>query len=177
MNKKISSTDNDRLLEYLDGTLSAPVRAQVEQALQESELLRQRLDELRAVDVALRAVRIQEPSRNFTHEVMANLSQAPARQGLSTRNTVLLLAGVMIAIGLCTLLLAAGVFDQQGAIELNDVVIKNEYIQVNKSLPSIPFNEKLIVNIIILLNIALAFVVIDRAILRPWFEKRANMNY
>jgi len=28
------------------------------------------------------------------------------------------------------------------------------------------------VNIIILLNLALAFLVLDRAILKPWFERR-----
>ena len=71
-----------------------------------------------------------------------------------------------------SLLLSAGVFDSTNTLELMDIVIQNKYIDINKSLPSIPFNEKMVVNIIILLNLALAFVVLDRTVLKPWFEKR-----
>jgi hypothetical protein len=81
----------------------------------------------------------------------------------------------MIAVGIGAFLLSAGVFDSTGAIDLNDMGIQNKYIQ--ESLPTIPVNGKLIMNVIIMLNIALAFLVLDRAILKPWFERRTRMNF
>lgn len=175
--KKISPSENEKLLNYLDGSLPAHERAQVEEAINRSAELRNRLDELAQVHQMMKTTSLLEPSRNFTQSVMARLDQAPARTGLSTRNSILLLAGVLISVGIGALLVSLGVFDSGTNIELQDVVIKNQFIDVNKSLPAIPFNGKLVVNIIILLNLALAFIVLDRAILRPWFEKRARMHY
>jgi hypothetical protein len=83
----------------------------------------------------------------------------------------------MVAIGLGAVLLSAGVFDTSGSIQLADIVINNKYLEVNKPLPSIPINGKVIVNVIIALNLALLFVVIDRTILKPWFAKRTKMHY
>jgi hypothetical protein len=51
--------------------------------------------------------------------------------------------------------------------------VVNKYL--DWELPEIPFNGKLIVNLIIIANIALAFIVLDRAVLKPWFERRRNM--
>jgi hypothetical protein len=44
----------------------------------------------------------------------------------------------------------------------------------NRSFPAIPINGKLVVNIIILLNLGLAWLVLDRAVLRPLFRRRAT---
>jgi hypothetical protein len=66
--------------------------------------------------------------------------------------------------------LSAGVFDGTSSIDLNQTLLPNKYIQ--QSLPTISFNGKMVMNVIILLNLALAFLVLDRAVLKPWFERR-----
>jgi len=174
MNKIPQPLDN-KLLELIDGTLSAHDKEQLEQQLAASPELKRRFDELSQINYSLKSSVHEQPSKYFTQRVMAKLDSYPVRTGLSARNGLLLLAGVLVAIGIGSFLLAAGVFDSSGSIDLNNMVLQNQYIK--EPLPSIPFNGKLVVNIIIMLNIILAFLVLDRTILKPWFERRANMDY
>jgi hypothetical protein len=106
---------------------------------------------------------------------MSKLDQYPVQsKSFSSLNGILLLAGVLVAVGIGSLLLAGGVFDGSSVIDLNQAIDTSKYIQ--KPLPSIPFNGKLVVNIIIMLNLALAFLMLDKAVLKPWFEKRARLH-
>ncbi|HRJ29108.1 MAG TPA: hypothetical protein PLV21_09930 [Cyclobacteriaceae bacterium] len=174
MNKIPQPLDN-QLLDLIDGTLSPAEKEKLEQQLATSPELKKRFDELAQVNYTLKTSAPEQPSKNFTELVMAKLNSYPVRSGLSPRNGLLLLVGVMVAIGIGSLLLANGVFDTPGSIDLNNMVMQNQYIK--EPLPSIPFNGKLVVNIIIMLNIILAFLVLDKTILKPWFDKRANMHY
>ena len=169
---KISQAQDEKLFEYIDGGLKGIERENIEQLLKDSPALQARLEELRTLDSNLRTISIQQPSKNFTQRVMSKLDQYPLRSSsMSFRNGILLLAGVLVAVGVGSLLVAGGVFDGTSSIDLNQTIVPvNKYIQ--KPLPTFNFNGKLVVNIIILLNLALAFLVLDRAILRPWFEKR-----
>jgi len=172
---KIPQAQEEKLLNYLDGTLAGSEKESLESLIKNSPALQSRLNELRALDAGLRAVKIEQPSKNFTQLVMNRLDQYPVQsKSFSTRNGILLLAGVLVAVGIGSLLVAGGAFDGTSSIELNQNIIPNKYLQ--NPLPSIPFNGKLVVNIIILLNLALAFLVLDRAILKPWFEKRSRMH-
>jgi hypothetical protein len=165
---------DEHLLNYLDGVLSLPEKEQLEQILTTDSIVVARLEKLRSIHNQLAVVRIEEPSRNFTRKVMEQLNY-PLASGFSVRNSILLLAGVLVAVGIATILLAAGVFDATTSIDLNQIVVSNKYI--SKELPSISLNGKFIVNLIILANIALAFLVLDRAVLKPWFERRRNMHF
>jgi len=166
-----SQTQDSTLFEYIDGGLKGSEKKNFEQILKDSPALQTRLEELRRLDSGLRTIKVEHPSKNFTQRVMSRLDQYPIRSSnLTFRNGILLLTGVLVAVGLGSLLLAGGVFDGTSSIDLNQTIIANKYIQ--KTLPTFNFNGKLIMNIIILLNLALAFMVLDRAILRPWFERR-----
>jgi len=172
---KLSQAQEEKLLEYIDGMLHSSEKASFEQELKHSHGLQARLEELKRLDNSLRTIKIEQPSKNFTQQVMTKLDQYPVQsKSFSSLNGILLLAGVLVAIGIGSLLLAGGVFDNSGSIELNQTLIPNKYIP--QELPSIPFNGKLIVNVIILLNLALAFLVLDKAVLKPWFEKRAKLH-
>lgn len=173
--KKVSSQQNEQLLEYLDGTLSQSEKTKLEVELSASPELQARLEELRTATQLLKKTSAAEhPSRNFTQRVLEHLDQYPVRTGLSIRNGIIILAGVMLAVIAGAILLSTGIFDTPGTIDLNMFNIDNKYVQ--QYLPSIPFNGKLVMNVIILLNIALAFVVLDRAILRPWFDRRTRVD-
>jgi hypothetical protein len=81
------------------------------------------------------------------------------------------LSGVLVAVGIASILVSAGVFDNLNTtIDLNRVELPKKYFE--RSLPSIPFSGKVIVNIIIILNLGLAWLVLDRAILKPLFQRR-----
>ncbi len=167
---KISHAQDEKLFEYIDGGLKGSEKVSIEQLLKNTPALHARLEELRRLDTELRSAKIEQPSKNFTQRVMSKLDQYPMRSSnLTFRNGILLLAGVMVAVGIGSLLVAGGVFDTS-SIDLYQTTILNKYIQ--KPLPTFNFNGKLIMNVIILLNLALAFLVLDRAILKPWFERR-----
>jgi anti-sigma factor RsiW len=168
---KISSTQDDKLFEYIDGGLKGAEKDSIEQLLKKSPALQARLEELRTLDTNLRAMKAMvEPSKNFTQRVMSKLDQYPVRSNITFRNGIFLLAGVLVAIGIGSLLVAGGVFDGTSSIDLNQTILSNKYLQ--KPLPTFNINGKLMVNIIILLNMALALLVLDRTILKPWFERR-----
>jgi anti-sigma factor RsiW len=168
---KISQAQDDKLFEYMDGGVKGIEKENIEQLLKTSPALQTRLEELRKLDADLRTIKIEQPSKNFTQRVMSKLDQYPLRSNMTFRNSIFLLASVLVAVGVGSLLVAGGVFDGTSTIDLNQTIVPvNKYIE--KPLPTFNFNGKLIVNIIILLNLALAFVVLDRAILKPWFEKR-----
>jgi hypothetical protein len=128
--------------------------------------------ELSSIDRYLQSVRIEQPSANFTQRVMGNLHRASAvTLGLPSRNKILMLAGILVTIGVAVLLIAGGAFTNVTSITVDQNIIPN---QIREYIPSIPFNGKLIINIVILMNLALAFMILDRAVLKPWFEKRRH---
>jgi len=173
---KLSQAQEEKLLDYIDGTLNATEKELFEQALKNSHVLQARFEELNLLDSSLRSIKIEQPSKNFTQQVMSKLDQYPIRSSnILSRNGILLLIGALLAVGISSLLLAGGVFDGASSIDLNQTIIPNKYIQ--QSLPTISFNGKMVVNVIILLNLALAFLVLDRAILKPWFERRTKMHF
>ena len=172
---KLSQAQEEKLLEYIDGTLSVIEKENLEQAIKNSPAIQERMEALRKLDSSLRTIKLEQPSKNFTQLVMSKLDQYPVQsKSFSSLNGILLLAGVLVAIGIGSLLVAGGVFDSTSTIELNQTLIPNKYVP--QTLPSIPFNGKLVVNIIILLNLALAFLMLDKAVLKPWFEKRARLH-
>jgi hypothetical protein len=173
--KKLPQHLEDTLLDYLDGTLTPSQRQDFEQSLKTNEALQGRLEEMRNAEQMLRYLTPDQPSKNFTLSVMSRLDQYPSRAGLSIRNGILLLIGIFTVMGMAMMLMSAGVFDETATFDLNNIGLVQRYIK--QTLPSIPFDGRLVVNIIILLNLALAFVVLDRAILRPIFQKRMQTGH
>lgn len=128
---------------------------------------------LNVIDQYLKSVQVEQPSFNFTHTVMSNLHRASAvTLGLPSRNKMLILAGILVTIGVAILLIAGGAFNDVNNITIDQTLIPND--QIRQYIPSIPFNGKLVMNIVILMNLALAFTILDRAVLKPWFDKRRH---
>jgi hypothetical protein len=105
---------------------------------------------------------------------MNRLDQYPLRSGLSIRNGIMLLAGILIVTAAAVVLLSAGVFNESTTFDLNNLSLAQRYIR--QTLPSIPVDGKLVVNVIVLLNMALAFIVLDRAIIKPFFQRRMGAD-
>jgi hypothetical protein len=173
---KLSPAKEEQLLRYLDGELDSVQKTTLEAEIQDSILLKKRLQELQTVrSFLMRKAVMESPSKNFTLKVMEGLEAQPVQSLFSPRKGLLLLIGVIIASAISLMLLTNGVFDATTTSLMVDAPIKNKWIQDPSF--SIPFNGKILVNGIIFLNLALALVLLDRTVLRPLFQKRTSMGY
>lgn len=172
----LSKAQDDLLLNYLDGRLEGNALSEFKRELENSAPLKARLEILRRVHRTLALQNnLESPSPQFVNKVMQNLNNAPAASLLSPRNGLFLLTGVMVATGILAFMISAGTFDQfNGILSLDQAAPVQKYFQ--QGLPAIPIDGKLIINILIGLNLVLAFLVLDRTVLRPFFQKRAGMQ-
>jgi hypothetical protein len=58
-------------------------------------------------------------------------------------------------------------------IDLGEINLPSQY---ERALPSIPIDGKMMVNVIILLNLGLAWLVLDRVVLKPFFRRRLQQG-
>jgi anti-sigma factor RsiW len=173
--KKLPQHLDDLLLDYLDGRLEERARLSLEEQLKHDPSLSARLQELKQMNTLLHEVSLEQPSRNFTATVMNRLDQYPLSRGLSIRNGLLLLAGITVIMVMALVLVSSGVFDQTTTFDLNQVGPVHRYIKQN--LPGVSVNGNVLVNVIVILNLALAFVVLDRAVLKPFFQRRMQTGH
>jgi anti-sigma factor RsiW len=168
MNRVPQDVD-DKLLDYLDGKPGQSAR-EIETLLTSHPEIRARLNELKAVHAHLAGQSVQEPSRDFTRRVMENLRKHTYAGKLRLGNTLLLLMGVLVATGIGVILLSGGSFDSLGGqISPQDISLGPNFRQ---TLPAISISGRLVMNVIIVLNLGLALLILDRGILKPWFERR-----
>lgn len=175
--ERITQKQDDQLLQYLDGTLATKDKTELETQLAKNANLELRLAELRNIHSMLGSkARLEQPSKLFTDKVMLHLDRLPRESTISPRNGLLLLFGILVAAGAMVFLLTSGVFDNlNDTISFEKLPLKNDFIK--NSLPNIPFNGKWMVNSILLLTMGLAFVLLDRTILKPYFDKRSRMQF
>jgi hypothetical protein len=172
--KKITEDVDDRLLDYLDGKLSGQENIRIENLMESDREVRKRFSELKEIESGLKHLGLERPAKNFTTSVMNRLDDDPIRAAFSLKNNILLLIGVVLGIGAGAWLLAAGVFDQtQTTFQLPQLPLAQKYME---TLPSLKINSKLLINTILLVNLALALLLFDRAILKPLFKRRMEMK-
>ena len=169
--KKISQQNEEMLLNYIDGVLSPEELMRVEKIIHSDDAVKERLEELREADRFLSGTSWQQPSHNFTQKVLERVNEQPQKSTVSIKKSIYLLTGIIVTIALATLLVTTGTFDGTTSINLNDMV-QNKYLK--QPLPTLSFDGKILVNVIIVLNIIIAFIVLDRTILKPWFERRST---
>jgi anti-sigma factor RsiW len=168
--KKVTQQSDDMLLDFLDGKLSVEQQAIVRESLRKDSALQGRLEQLSLIHEALTDAPLETPSKNFTTTVMGKLEHYQAPRGLSIWNSLFLLAGIFVVLSIAVILLSAGVFDQTTTLDLNNMNLAQRFIK--QTLPSVSIDGKILVNTIILLNIVIAFLVLDRAVLKPFFQRR-----
>ncbi|NOT77072.1 MAG: hypothetical protein HOP08_19280 [Cyclobacteriaceae bacterium] len=171
--EKITTIQDDKLLNYLDGKLNELEVIQLRKELEASAVLQARLEDLRLVHRTLAHTTLDTPSMAFTNKVMLNLHSQSFPTYLSPKNGLLLLGGIIIAAGMLVVMITAGIFDQvNGPISLDKTLPVSQYFK--QSLPTVSINGKLVVKIIVGLNLVLAFFILDRTVLKPFFQKRAG---
>ncbi len=175
--ERTTQKQDDQLLHYLDGKLTETEKSELEILLKKNNQLDTRLEELRLVHNVLNSKgRLEQPSKVFTERVMANLDHLPVTITMSPKKGLLLLCGILVAMSVLAILLSLGVFDNMSdTISLEKLPLKKEFIK--NPLPAIPFNLKWVINGVLILTIGLAFVLLDRTILKPFFERRSKMQF
>jgi len=170
-----SSAIDERLLDYLDGTLPANECTDLERLLRQDGTVAARLEELRLMHRLMGAQKLEVPSPNFTASVMQQLKEEPATRGQVIRG-ILMITGILSIIGIAAALVSAGVFDSTLAtLDLNEMDPARRYI-THPAFPTFSLSSKVIVNGIIILNLILAFFVLDRTVLRPLFRQRSHAH-
>ena len=171
MNKQSQSPD-DLILQYLDGQIPMKDKIEFEDALKSDAQLNERFTQLKMIHDTLQASHLEAPSSNFTDKVMRSLTQAQPRLNMSPKNGLMLLLGIGVALMLSVVFLSTGTFDQiSGVLNLEQLNVPKSVLPT--TLPSIPFNASLVMKVLVGLNLAIAFVLIDRTILQPYFRNRA----
>ncbi|MFN5170209.1 MAG: anti-sigma factor family protein [Cyclobacteriaceae bacterium] len=165
----MNAPQDERLWQYLDGLLTPAKKASVEQELQASPELARRLEALRHVTNYLRSGKLEQPSRTFTGSVMDNLHRKTVTSGLSPRNGLLLLAGILVAVLAVSFLLGQGSYDTQTLVPLGQLPSPGNAMP---ELPSFQFNAKWLISALMVVAMGLAFVVLDQTVLRPLFHRR-----
>lgn len=173
--KKISEEIDDLLLQYLDEKLTGEKLEKIKHGLATSEELRDRLDALKLIHSTLLESKLLHPSSNFTKRVMNNLNSIAPSPMVTPKNGLLLLVGILIAIAIGASFVDAGFYNSlNGMLSFDQLKMPSGIYK--PSIPSIPFNGRLLVNSIIALNLALAFILLDRLVLRPFFNRRSRIQ-
>lgn len=166
--------DDIRLLEYIDGQLGAEDAAQLHRRLENEPELKTRLRELQALNAMVSDRTVEQPSASFTKSVMVRVNQYPRGAASPIRRGIMLLAVLLATVGLASWLVSIGMFDNT-SINVNSVMFGNDTSRF--SLPSLTFDGKILVNVIIIFNLVVAFFLLDRTVLKPWFQRRSRLNY
>lgn len=164
----------EMLFEYLDGKLDPRQHSELERLLEADPSLRARLDDIARAHDLLTRTGLSHPSPNFTSQLMNKLEGNVAVRRLSIRNGLFLLAGILVVVFAGMALLSSGIFDQQSQLDLNSFNIVRQYLKL--TLPTVAVDGEIVVNVIILVNLAIAFVVLDRAVLKPLFQRRLQAS-
>jgi hypothetical protein len=116
---------------------------------------------------------LQNPGVHFTSLVMKGLDRVSV-PGISVKRGLILLIGSIVASGIALGLLSMGAFDTSTSLLLEPTV-QNKMMELPKI--AIPFNTKVLINGIIFLNLGLLLVLLDRTILKPFFQQRAEASH
>jgi hypothetical protein len=172
---KLTPTQDEELIKYLDGKLSPAEVTALKKQLEQSTAMTSRLEELTMAHAVLKTNKLEEPSSNFTHRVMANLHRYPALIRTSPKNGLLLMFGTMVCTIILALLISSGVFDGI-AVPVN---LELEKIPATKDLLTGPitFSGKWVMNGLIALNLVIGFILLDKTVLRPLFGRRSGMEF
>lgn len=161
---------DDELISYLDETLPVHDRERIEEKIKNDFAVQQRIKELETIHTILSDQKgIEHPSANFTEKVMTNLHTGRASGYFSPTQGMLLLLGLLVASGLSLALLSSSTGGQLPGLIPQEIT---SFLKNKMHLPTTSLDMKQIINGVTAVNLILAFILLDRTVLRPLFQKR-----
>ncbi len=162
------------LIRYHSGELDAATRALVEQQLRLSPELQQHLNHLQEIDRFLQQRnRLEQPSKNFADRVMHGVSLPARSQALSPKMGLILLSSILVLTLVGLVMLMNGYFDSL-IIPLNVNLESWSFEKFPTPNFNFPFPSKWVVTAFLILNMVVGFILLDRTILKPFFQRRAE---
>lgn len=160
----------EQLLRYLDGLMTTSEAAVFEREIRDDHELKNKLQEMREMELLLKSTRLPEPSDQFTTVVMRKIEAGPI-VWRRIMNSLVLLFGVTIVAAVTAYLLANGTLDNSQTTIAIDRMQQLDKI-LPKVSPEVNLDGKLMMNVVIFLNLAVALIVLDRTVLKPFFQSR-----
>ncbi len=158
----------EQLWRWVAGEASETEQHDIREALQHDVSVQKKAGHIRWLHETLqRQARMEEPSASFTFRTMTALREKPLLPGTYGRG-LMILAGIVVATGLAALLMGAGTFDSEAV----PLTLRQPWLNKLFGSLSLPINVKTVIRAVILGNLALALVLLDRTILRPYFQRR-----
>lgn len=161
----------EKLLDYLDGTLPPAAAQALEERLKTDTRLRNQLARLTQAEKYMQAFNTHKPvpDAHFTHQVMQCIRKHPQAQVTPSiyRGVLLMAASLFAGVAICVLLYA-GYFDHVASLNLNRQFL-HQYI--HQSVPIITLRGTTIAYVILAGNLILAWLVLDKTVLKPWFQR------
>lgn len=160
---------DEQLWRWAEGEASEAEQAQIRDAMMQDEAIQTRADHIRWLRETLqRQATLEEPSARFTARTMAAIRQKPILP-VTYGKGFWILGGIVIATGLAALLMGFGTFDS----EVAPLTLQQPWLTKMIGSPTLHVSVKTVVSAVILGNLALALVLLDRTILRPYFQGRS----
>jgi predicted anti-sigma-YlaC factor YlaD len=164
---------DEELFRLLDGECSAEEKNTFEAHIHTCAACMALYKDLKAIDLQLQQLPIESPSLDFTEKLMDKLQVAPVLQRKSQRKTYLLMLAPFGVIFVLSMLLLAGY--AAGWLTFGS---GTETIPFHFKLPSVNLQPLLenswLVYLFLLVNAVLALLLLDKAVVQPFFRKRFN---
>ncbi len=152
---------DEQIFDVLDGCASKETLAQHQNLLSKSAEFKTYFEELETVHFDLVALPIEQPSTQFTENLLANLAYVPVKKKSWSSQLTLIFFALMSVFFVATISLALFYFsNSNSAIEIPRV---NNLEIVNT------FSTDILVKIFILGNLIALLAIFDKKILKPYF--------
>lgn len=169
--KKNAKTLDEQLQHYLDGTLSHEDKEVIEKLLQTDYTVKEKYENLLMIDQFLRKANVVNVSHDFTQRVMSRVEALPVSPSRSIRFSLIFLMVIVALISISALFVSSGMFDESiTSVDPNALPFLDQYIL--KHLPTLSLDGKVLMKVMIFLNSALVLIFLDRAVLKPFFQRR-----
>jgi len=170
----METTERDKLIAYHDGLMKPEERIAFEEVLKRNPVLAEELAALRLAEMTLKN-NLFSPSAGFTQKVMGAIQGNPAT---NIRRNFIMFLGVVVVTIVGAFMLKAGVFDSAVTtvalpeIDTSKVGVPSGVTQ-HLTQP-INLDWKSFLSIFLFINLALAFIILDRTVLKPFFRNRQH---
>ncbi|MEM1407163.1 MAG: hypothetical protein AAGG59_10340 [Bacteroidota bacterium] len=160
------------LLDYIDGSLIQSEAIRIKAAINANPQLRARLEELRLPDQHL-AGSLESPSANFTDAVWSKISQAKGNVPKFSLNSFLIVFAAMITVVLGSYFMTDSIIDLDLSLKVPNTV--TEYVEVPQVEIPQGISLKTVSQILLYSLSFLLLLILDKAILKPYFKKRREL--
>lgn len=154
---KAQDITDEKLLDYIDKSLSAEETEQVKLLLERNDEIYQRWKELSQVNTLLTHKALRRPSVNFTASVMQSIAEA--RPGYKKGGIMILLVTLITIIG-------GSVYMVEGMINLEVINQLPDYLNARRYAPDVISLKTLNLGLLFTLSI-LSLLLLDKVVLRP----------